>query len=595
MTGGVEDEAPTTDDGLRRAGLLTLAGLMVVVAGGRLALALRADALTSLPDEFGFLGNAWLLGRGEPAPPMAWAPFYKGAYPVLLAPVALLTDDTATLATAARVLNVVLLALLAPATWVVLGRLGRLAPVTRAVAAVAATALPGLWVAGLRAWPDSLLALGWVVALLALAALLDPEAPTLRRLWFGPTVAALAAAHDRFVPLALLAAVVLVVRTLWPPRTDEGTPRPRGADVLNLGLALVVVAVGLVLDARVADRWDRIADGAVTRLLDAPGATLTSMLGAFVGELWYACVATYGLAPVGAATLGAVVWSYRRRPSALWTEPLPALSALILVGGVTVQLAAALQIGDATAYGDDPVFDLFANGRYQEVVLAPLVAVGVARLARRAHRSLRLEGGVALATVVLAVLTTVMLGEAPPLIDPASAAGTTWLRDLWPEWPVAPPTVVALLVLAGFVVLRNPPAARVGTLRAACVPVLALAALCVSGVDGATHLVDTSRAADRVPDTAAVRAEVDGAPVAYALVLSTLGAATPVGWSLAGEDLVTYDPDAEEGPPADWVIAPVDEAGAPTVPGLEGWVEVAEIDIRDLGNRPFRLWRLPEG
>lgn len=590
----MEAPLPLTDDGARRRGLLVLAGLTGVLTVVRLVLALRADSLTSLPDEFGFLGDAWILGRGEPAPPMAWAPFYKGAYPVLLAPVALLTSNTDTLATAARVLDVVLLALLAPALWALLGRLGRLEPTSRAVVAVAATAVPGLWIAGLRAWPDALLAVGWVAALLALRALLDHRAATWKRAWFGPAVAALAAGHDRFLPVAIAAAVLLVVRIARPvaPVDDEDEPTwpSRGADILNLGLALLVVAVGWLLDARVATRWDQIADGAISRFFDAPGATLTSMVGALVGQAWYACTATFGLAAVGAASLGAVVWSHRRRVSALWSEPLPAVALFAVVGAVLVQVAAALQIGDANAYGDAPVFDLFANGRYQEVTLAPLVAVGIARLARRGHRSLRLEAIVAGAMVVLAGLTTVMVGNRPPIIDSATAAGTTWLLDLWRDRPVAAPTVVGLLVLAGFVLLRPAPGVEVGRARAAAVPVLALLALAVPGYDSAARLVDDSRSRQRVPDASAARAEIDGEPVGYALDVATLGAATPVGWALAGEEVITYEP-ADDEPPAELVIAPALADDTPAVEGLDGWEVVAEIPISDLGGRPLRLWR----
>ncbi|HMJ78383.1 MAG TPA: hypothetical protein VK507_20540, partial [Iamia sp.] len=125
----------------------------VVLALVRAWAALRAEGMTSLPDEIGFLGDAWLVGRGEPAPPMAFSPLYPGTYPLILAPFAAVTDDIEAQLTIARLVNVALLAALVPALWSLLGRWGRLAPLPRALVALAASALPGLSVAALRAWP----------------------------------------------------------------------------------------------------------------------------------------------------------------------------------------------------------------------------------------------------------------------------------------------------------------------------------------------------------------------------------------------------------------------------------------------------------
>lgn len=564
------------------------ARIVLVVGTAALALlrawaAVRADGMTSLPDEIGFLGDAWLFGRGQPAPPMAFSPLYPGTYPLVLAPVAAVVDDTDVLLTVARLLNVALLAALVPVLWSLLGRWGRLAPLPRALVALAASALPGLSVAALRAWPDAFLALGWGLALLALSALARPG-PLARRVWFGPLVGILGAAHARFTPVLVLAAVVLVLRLVAPGDRKED----RRADVLNLvGLAVATV-LGRVVDGIVQDRWSTVAPSAVERLRDEPGQVLGDLAPSLAGQTWFAIVATCGTAAVGAVVAVQLAGPAARRGRALWSEPAPLVAAVALLGAVGVQVATAVQIRAGDVLGTTTL-DLLANGRYQDVVLAPLVALGLGRMARRTPGPIGLELGVAAAAVATAVAVRTRIADPVRVVDPAYVAA--WSSADVVEYAVLVPTAVALLVLAGTVVLR-PSVGERSALRLAVVPLLVLTTFVAVGVDRSERLVDASeRTTERGPDVRQVRIVLDGEPVAMAYENRTLWATILVGWELAAEGVEAYP--SGEVPPERFVIAPVGPDGLPDVAGLEGAERRADIDPSGAIRYPLALWELP--
>ncbi len=561
-----------------------------ILIGGTAAIALlrawavlRAEGMTSLPDEIGFLGDAWLMGRGEPAPPMAFSPLYPGTYPVLLAPLAAVVGDTDLLLTLARLVNVALLAALAPVLWSLLGRWGRLDPLPRAVIAVAGTALPGLSLAALRIWPDALLALGWASALLALAALARPG-PLVRRVWFGPAVGLLAAAHARFTPVLALAALVLVLRLIAPDRRSLG----RLADAINLVGLGATTLLGRVVDGIVDDRWSTVAPSAAERLRDEPGKVLGDMAPTLVGQSWFAIVATGGTAAIGAVVALRLAGPAARRGRVLWTEPVPLVAAVALLGAIGVQVATAVQVRGGDVLGTT-AFDLLANGRYQDVALPPLVVLGLARMVRREKGPIGIEVGVAVVAVATAVMVHSRLDDPTTAVDPTYVLA--WTRETLIERAVAVPTLAGLAVLAGLVLLR-PAAGERRPVRLALLPALVLVAFVVVGVDRSERLVDASEeTVARGPDVADVRAVLDGEPVAMAYENRTLWAVILLGWELAEEGVEAY-PSAET-PPERFVIAPVAEDGTPDVPGLEGAEKRVDIEPSDAIRYPLALWELP--
>ncbi|HEX7135507.1 MAG TPA: hypothetical protein VF228_23225 [Iamia sp.] len=572
MTGAETDQH-------RRARIVLIGGtaLLALLRGWA---ALRADGMTSLPDEIGFLGDAWLVGRGQPAPPMAFSPLYPGTYPLILAPVAAVVDDIDAQLTIARLVNVALLAALVPAVWALLGRWGRLAPMPRAVVALAASALPGLSVAALRAWPDVFLALGWVLALLALSALARPG-PLPRRVWFGPLVGILAAAHARFTPVLVLAALVLVLRLVAPPRDERTTGRQ--ADVLNLAGLVVATVLGRVVDGIVEARWSRVAPSAAERLRDEPGRVFGDLAPSLVGQTWFAVVATCGTAAIGAVVAVRLAAPAARRGRALWCEPVPLLASVALLGAVGVQLATAVQIRGGEVLGTT-AFDLLANGRYQDVVLVPLVALGLGSLVRRSPGPIGLEVGVALAALATAVMVYSRLDDPAFVVDPAFVAA--WNDDDVIRYGVFVPTVAVLVVLAATVLLRR-------TLRVGLVPLLVLTVFVGVGFDRSERLVDASSETDAMaPDVSDVREVLDGERVAFAYENRTLWATILIGWALAEEGVEAYP--SGETPPERFVIAPVGDDGQPDVAGLEGAERRADIPPSGAVGYPLALWELPE-
>ncbi|MGI8936688.1 MAG: hypothetical protein ACR2JF_00480 [Iamia sp.] len=543
---------------------LVLGAVATLALGlARLVLALRAERLTVLPDEIGFLGDAWLLGRGQPAPPMGFAPFYPAGQPLVLSPLAAFIGDPARLQTAARVVDVVLLAAMVPVLVILLGRLVHLDLERRVLAATLAAAIPGLWVAAVIVWPDALAALLWPVALVALAALAG-SGRLVGRIWFGPTVATLWLVHARFLPVVALGALVLVARLVRPapsaPGPATGGPLgPRTADALNLLLGALVLVVGVALNRHVALRWDRIAPGPLSGATDDLGATAGGASGSIVGQVWYAAVATAGLAAVGVGSMGRLVWRVRRRGRALWTEPQPLVATVALLGWVGVVLATAIQLRSPAAFGSRPLLDLVANGRYQEVVLAPLVAVGAARLLRRVADT-SIEVAVGVGAVAMAAVVTAIVGLTPEVLTGSSAAGITWATGWWTTVPVVIPTLATVAVLAAT------RAGRPGPQRGLAVVVAVLVAFTAIGVERAGEVVALSREPSSIDaDITRVRQRAAGDPVAYLDEPSTLVFLTPMGWGLAEEGMTTFPPGGE--PPADLVVTSAREAAAPT-PGV---------------------------
>jgi hypothetical protein len=275
-----------------------------------------------------------------------------------------------------------------------------------------------------------------------------------------------------------------------------------------------------------------------------------------------------------------------RRGRALWCEPVPLTAAVALLGAVGVQLATAVQIRGGEVLGVT-AFDLLANGRYQDVVLAPLVALGLGFLARRERGPVGLEVGVAAVALATAVFVQTRLDDPASIIEPAFVGA--WARGAPIDDPVLVPTAVAVVVLALLVLLRS---SGRSAWRASAVPLLVLVVLVGVGVDRSERLVDASeRAVADGPDVAEVRAVLDGEPVAMAYENRTLWATILIGWELAAEGVEPYP--SGEAPPERFVIAPVGADGRPDVDGLAGAERRADIPASSAVRDPLALWELP--
>jgi hypothetical protein len=196
---------------------------------------------------------------------------------------------------------------------------------------------------------------------------------------------------------------------------------------------------------------------------------------AVAGQAWYLCVATLGLAPLGA------LWLARRARPALRdlrrggrADPpaVAALAALALAGSAFA--ISCVWMADNFARPDKLVY-----GRYNEAFVAVLLAAGLAGLMRAAPRR-RVAGLLSAGALLAALGVIVRLGHgAGPLDGPYSPVTVLGVMPLvrGAGMPVIAVSLAAALLVAGLAILaaRAPRAAA-----AALVALFLVAALDVS-------------------------------------------------------------------------------------------------------------------
>jgi hypothetical protein len=448
---------------------LTAAGAVLIAL--QLVLSARITGPVIVADEFGYLGAARWLAGAEGVPLLGPSPFYWPGYALLLAPLQALLGDPATVYRAAQLMNAVLVAAhLAPLFALARGVLG-LDRGRAALVALAAGAYPAFLLQSGFAWTESLVPLlvtCWVLAVAGLAA-----RPTAAR---AAGAAALAGAmyvtHPRLIGVALVTAALLVLL----PRGG----RLSGLAALSAGALMAAAVAGThALNRVMADRIyipgypGASSRDAVEALGSAEGWANLGL--AVAGQAWYLCVATLGLAPIGA------LWLARRARPGLRAlrrggeaDPpaVAAFAALALAGSAfaisCVWMAANFARPDKLVYG-----------RYNDAFVAVLLAAGLAALLRASARR-RVAGLLGAAALLVALGAIVRLGHgAGPLDGPFSPVTVLGVMPLvrGVGMPVIAVSLVAALLIAGLAILaaRAPRAAV-----AALVALFALAALDVS-------------------------------------------------------------------------------------------------------------------
>lgn len=455
-------------------------------------------------DEPAYLAMARLLAGGERWD-LGLASTYGPAYSVLIAPWFALGLSPEAVYRAAVVTNIVLAALTFLAFEALARRLPHVdRPLSVALAAVAAS-LPALVATTNLAWSDDLSPLVFALLLLTIARVVERPGPASAAALAAVTVGGYAV-HGRFLPLAPIVIVVLVVLAAGgrlPVRLAAAA-----AAATAIGLALVQVGSEALYD-RLYDP-QQVTQG----LNEADRIThLWPLALSSAGQLWTVVVTTGGLAGIGLVALVLAVpdrWRAtegdgRIHRLASPSGPLEVLALLALVA-----MAFLVSVVFMT---DRPRGDHLVYGRYNDLFVGPLVLWGGAALVTGASR-IRTA-----ATALVVALVT------------AGAAFALWrfrratLEGGYLVYPVlgvvaidqaGPPalrsiTVVAMVVLAVLVglALALPAPAR------GIAVVLVAAALCVAGSQRAVDRIDPSRHAD--PRDAATMAEVlpDGARLAW--------------------------------------------------------------------------------
>lgn len=533
------------------------AALAAAVVAVRLVAVRGRHEYSLWPDEPAQLAIARFVGGGT-----HWTmrnhSIWRPGYGTLLGPVYAVTDDPLEVFRAAMVLNAVLGGVAAVLLWLLARRLTPLGPWAAAVAALAVAVTPAILFPTGLVWSESLIApifLGCVLAMLRFV-----DAPSLGR---GLVVAGLCGAgfvtHSR---LLALAAVTLVLVGLELRRARIGRSEA----------ALIVAALGAALlaaswySAYVTEQlWDqpsqRNSIGGVVGQLVNPGPIAVSA----VGQVWYLVAGSLGLVGVAAVEVA-------RR---LRGEPAFQVLALVVLGQVSLSVV---------FMADRWRPDQLVYGRYNDIVAAPLILVGLGAVAggRWAWRQLAVAlagsaGFVLAGGLLLRAIRGAELRESNGL-EPMILA----IQPFSDGRPTLAVVRISLIVVAGTAVLVA--VARFGRVAVTGL----LAALLVIGFVRTEHVMNHGwngqGGLEEIADLEQPGQPLAGGqPVDYYLPArsNSTGRLMVYQWYLPGSDFtVVADPLTQAGSP--YVFAETDNAALAASGATRVW--------RD-PSRPISLWR----
>jgi hypothetical protein len=342
-----------------------LAGTFVLFCA-RLVLSLIRTGPVLVADEIGYLTNARVLSGGL-AGQLEQAPFYRGGYSLLIAPLIELGGSPSFTYHLVLVLNALLAAAVFPLLFVLLTRFGGVRADLAIWASLAGAAYPALTVLSQVAMSENALFPLVIVWLIAFGGVLAAHERGNEVAWatgLGAATGALWAVHNRMI-VAVVLAVAGLLWLAWRRRL-----RP---PALAAGLAVIAVAfLGVhFLDGYLIDH--NYAGSAPDELSERMDdlfrfAGLRTALANLIGQTWYLLVATFGL--VAAAT-----WDFFRPRREEGGRGVPVLGVLLALTGLLLLIS-------ASAFPERTRPDMLIYGRYTEVVAPALVAFGLAALSR---------------------------------------------------------------------------------------------------------------------------------------------------------------------------------------------------------------------
>jgi hypothetical protein len=575
----------------RLVGRLLLAGYLLQVAL-RLAISAGRDGPTNLADETGYLANARVMSGGA-AGELSLAGFYRGGYSLLLLPAYWLGEGPHAQYRAVLATNALLSGLVFPLTYALLTRVFRVPPRGALAAAFLAALYPPLVVTTQFAWAESLLP---VLVLLAAVTLAAAAGASRRRAAAGWAVACascggtLLTTHGRTVPLVVVLLGLLLVGA-W-------RRRDRAAAAAGAAAAVAVTTAGQLLNDRLAAAsWGQPRDDDLRRVLDNARdlGSLENVAALGAGQYWYLFVATFGL-----VVLGLVQLAGHLRPAGAAAGPRPGSPARRQAaerdegGAAGARLVSAFLLGSAA--GLAVLVGLFllpplrpdhvVYGRYVEILVPPLLALGLVRLWTAPARRLLLE--LAAGALLAAAAGLVVTGYAGGLVgrSPVNWYTVLALPPLAQAREQIRPAAATLVALAGagvLLLMAWRPARRwrlLGALGLAGVLVASSVALRVVLVEARDDAVYGTQPAalSSVPGLgAAPRVGYD------------LAAYTPIGlygyqWQLDRSRFVLFDSRRDPVPRTAWVIAGLDWPQARQAGATRVWVHPTYRQA---------VWRLP--
>jgi hypothetical protein len=372
-----------------RRQLLLAAG---VLFAGRLLLSLIRTGPVVVADEVGYLTNARVLAGGVSGQ-LQDAPFYRGGYSLLIAPLIRLDGDPQTSYRLVLALNALLAASLVPLLYLLLVRSFRAEPRVAFWAALAASLYPSITLFSQVALSENLLLPLTVVWLLCCGELAGTRRGRHSVGWAlaaGAAAAYLYAVHGRMIVAAAL--------------TILGLALGAGAGRLSrltaaAGVAVTMAGLGaarLLDDFLVTHNYGGHRPDEVGQRLSTLGdiGGIASFARNLVGQSWYLLVATLGV--LAWVALSASREGIRR------SAERGAAAAVVLV--LMVCTLAGLLVLSALSFPDIDRADMLIYGRYTEILVPPLLAVALTRLPRRHSGYLRPLVLVALGTLLVAGL-----------------------------------------------------------------------------------------------------------------------------------------------------------------------------------------------
>lgn len=340
-----------------------------VLFGVRLLLSLIRTGPVLVADETGYLTNARVIVDGVPGQ-LELAPFYRGGYSLLLAPIVGLVSDPGFSYHLILVLNAALAASVFPLLYLLLTRFGGVRPDTAIWAALAGAAYPALTVLSQVAMSENALfplVCVWLLAFGGLLSAEDRRGGLLGAAALGAATGALWAVHNRMIVAVAIALAGLVWRALR--RRLSPAAAALGVGVVALSFYGVHLLDGFLIDDNYAGSAPDELSERMNELFAFGG--LRTALANFVGQSWYLLVATFGLAAVAAGDFIAG----RRHRDDVAERFRPIL-------GVLLALTTLLLVVSAAAFPERTRPDMLIYGRYTEVVAPALIAFGLAALSR---------------------------------------------------------------------------------------------------------------------------------------------------------------------------------------------------------------------
>ena len=393
-------------------------------------------------DEVGYLTNARVI-VGEQPGQMTQAPFYRGGYSAVIAPILAVTHDPRAAYALVLVVNAALAACVLPLLYVLLRRGFAVPAATAFWASLVAAVYPSITTYTQVALSENLLVPLTLVWLVALVFLLDARPGREQAVWaavFAAAAAGLLAVHGRMIVAvvatgAAVAIAVVVRRLAWA----------------SAGLAAVVLGAGVAgvhfFDAYLIRRnyGGHAPDEVGQRLgnLESAGGVAATLRN-LVGQSWYIAVATLGLVvAVALADVPRLVHAFRGRR----VRTPHALAVFLLV--TTAGLLAVSALSFRTL--DRP--DMLVYGRYVDVVVPPLLALALARLTVVRAPLLRVALVLGGATALVAVLRATT--SPPGAASRWNVASLPFLTFDLGAGVVVGAGIVAVLACTAFAILRH--------------------------------------------------------------------------------------------------------------------------------------------